>query len=30
MEFSKYDVVPSSIAEELIAKSKGTSSEVPA
>ena len=30
MEFSKYDVVPNSIAEELIAKSKGTSSEVPA
>jgi elongation factor G len=30
MEFSKYDVVPSSIAEELIAKSKGTSSEVTA
>jgi elongation factor G len=30
MEFSKYDTVPSSIAEELIAKSKGTSSEVPA
>ena len=30
MEFSKYDIVPSSIAEELIAKSKGTSSEVPA
>jgi elongation factor G len=30
MEFLKYDVVPSSIAEELIAKSKGTSSEVPA
>jgi elongation factor G len=29
MEFSKYDVVPNSIAEELIAKSKGTSSEVP-
>ncbi len=28
MEFLKYDVVPSSIAEELIAKSKGTSSEV--
>ena len=30
MEFSKYDTVPNSIAEELIAKSKGTSSEVPA
>jgi elongation factor G len=30
MEFLKYDVVPNSIAEELIAKSKGTSSEVPA
>ncbi|MCH7500016.1 MAG: elongation factor G, partial [Nitrospinae bacterium] len=30
MEFSKYDVVPNNIAEELIAKSKGTSSEVPA
>jgi elongation factor G len=30
MEFSKYDVVPNSIAEELIAKFKGTSSEVPA
>ena len=30
MEFSKYDIVPNSIAEELIAKSKGTSSEVPA
>ena len=30
MEFLKYDTVPHSIAEELIAKSKGTSSEVPA
>ena len=30
MEFSKYAVVPNNIAEELIAKSKGTSSEVPA
>lgn len=30
MEFLKYDIVPNSIAEELIAKSKGTSSEVPA
>ena len=30
MEFSKYDTVPNSIAEELIAKSKGPSSEVPA
>ena len=30
MEFSKYDVVPASMAEELIAKTKGTSSEVPA
>jgi elongation factor G len=30
MEFLKYDTVPNSIAEELIAKSKGTSSEVPA
>ncbi len=30
MEFLKYDTVPNSIAEELIAKSKGPSSEVPA